>query len=68
MNQLNYLRAVLACHVGRLRQARQDGERGASAVEFAIITGVVVVLIAGIVIVIETVVNNAKTKIQTTVP
>jgi Flp pilus assembly pilin Flp len=63
-----YLGAVLAAHAERLRQARRDGERGASAVELAIITGFLVLLIIGIVIVITKVVTTAKTNIQTTVP
>ena len=63
-----YLGAMLAAHAERLRQARQDGERGASAVELAIITGILVLLIVGIVTVIYTVVNKAKTNIQHTIP
>jgi Flp pilus assembly pilin Flp len=63
-----YLGAMLAAHAERLRQARRDGERGASAVELAIITGILVLLIIAIVTVIYKVVNTAKTNIQTTVP
>ncbi|MGD0559758.1 MAG: hypothetical protein ABSA93_32915 [Streptosporangiaceae bacterium] len=65
--QWNYLQTVLNCHLARLRAARRDGERGASAVEFAIITGVVVVIIAALVIVIKGVIGKAEGNIQTTV-
>jgi len=43
------MRAVLGAHLTRLREARADGDRGASAVELAIITAVIIT-IAGIIL------------------
>jgi Flp pilus assembly protein TadG len=47
-----FLRAFLAAHAARLRQGWQDNDRGASAIELAIITAVLVglaVIILGII-------------------
>jgi Flp pilus assembly pilin Flp len=63
-----YLRSFLAAHAGRMRRAWADGERGASAIELAIITGVLVLLAIGILTVIITQVNNGNNRIQTTIP
>ncbi|MFI5064970.1 MAG: hypothetical protein ACHP9Z_13500 [Streptosporangiales bacterium] len=46
---LNFLWAFLGTRLARLSQARQDADRGASAVELAIITAVIIG-IAGIVL------------------
>jgi hypothetical protein len=46
---LTFLWAFLGTRVGRLQQARADRDRGASAVELAIITAVIIG-IAGIVL------------------
>jgi Flp pilus assembly protein TadG len=43
------LRLILSARVAGLREARADGDRGASAVELAIITAVILV-IAGIIL------------------
>jgi|tagenome__1003787_1003787.scaffolds.fasta_scaffold20525171_3 Flp pilus assembly pilin Flp len=51
----------------RLDEVKRD-DRGASAVEWAVIAGVCVVLAAGIALVITTVVNNGKNKITSNDP
>jgi len=65
---INYLRAYLGAHAQRLRQAQADGERGASAIELAIITGVLVLLAIGVLTVIITEVNSGKSTISSTIP
>lgn len=65
---ITYLRAFLGAHAERLRQARTDGERGASAIELAIITGVLVLLAIGVLTVIITEVNSGKSTISSTIP
>ena len=49
-----YVRSVLAGHAAALRRARQDGDRGASAIELAIITAVLV----GLAVLILTIIYN----------
>lgn len=63
-----FLRAFLGAHVARLRVHWRDGERGASAVELAVITGALVVIAVFIITIIWKVVGTAKTSIQTTIP
>jgi len=63
-----YLRSFLGAHAGRMRRASADGDRGASAIELAIITGVLVLLAVGVLAVIITEVNNGKSTISTTIP
>jgi hypothetical protein len=61
---LDFLRAFLGIRVSRLRAARQDRDRGASAVELAIITAVIIG-IAGIVLAaINIFVSNESAKIS----
>jgi hypothetical protein len=61
---LSFLQAFLGTRVTRFRQSRQDSERGASAVELAIITAVIIG-IAGIVLAAITIfVNNESGKIN----
>lgn len=63
-----YLRAALGLRVARLRAAMRDGDRGASAVELALIT-VGMIVIAGIIVAaIMHFVNGAKTNIQNNTP
>jgi len=59
-----FLRAFLGTHAARLRMARGQQDRGASAVELAIITAVLVGLAAAILVIIVTFANNQGTKIQ----
>jgi UPF0716 family protein affecting phage T7 exclusion len=44
-----FMRAMLGVHIARLREARAEQDRGASAVELAIITAVIIT-IAGIIL------------------
>ncbi len=61
---LNFLWAFLGTRRARLSQARQDADRGASAVELAIITAVIIG-IAGIVLAaINFFVTNESSKIS----
>ncbi len=61
---LDFLCAFLGTRVNRVRAARQHGERGASAVELAIITAVIIG-IAGIVLAaIHIFVTNESEKIS----
>ncbi len=59
-----YLRAFLGTHAARLRSARQQQDRGASAVELAIITAVLVALAAAILVIIVAFANKQGTAIQ----
>lgn len=63
-----FLQAFLGAHADRLRSHWRDGERGASAVELAIITGALVAIAAVIIGIIVKVVGSANSKIQTTIP
>lgn len=63
-----FLRAFLGVHTDRLRQARRDSERGASAIELAIITGVLVGLAIVVLFVIIKEVNAGKKGISKTIP
>jgi Flp pilus assembly pilin Flp len=69
MNPLNepgivYLRALLGHRVHRLRMAT-DRSRGASAIEWAIITGILALIAIGIGITIKQKVDDAAANIQT---
>lgn len=64
----DYLRAFLGVHAEKMRQASRDGDRGASAIELAIITAVLVglaILVLGFII---TEINKTKAPIQKTIP
>jgi hypothetical protein len=64
-----YLRAFLGVHSARLRSAMADGDRGASAVELAVITAVLVGLAVAILVVIVNFANTQSGNItNTTVP
>jgi hypothetical protein len=63
-----YLRAFLGVHAARLRQAHSERDRGASAIELAIITGVLVGLAIVVLLVIKTEVDKGKQKITSTIP
>lgn len=64
-----YLRAFLGAHSARLRTAVRDKDRGASAIELAIITAVLVGLAAAILVIIVNFANTQSGKItQTNVP
>jgi hypothetical protein len=63
-----YLRSYVAAHADRMRRAWADGDRGASAIELAIITGVLVLLAVGVLAIIIAEVNKGKSTISTTIP
>lgn len=61
---LAWLRAVIGTHSSRLREALAEGDRGASAIELAIITAVLVALAAFILTIIVTFAKNQGKQIQ----
>jgi Flp pilus assembly pilin Flp len=63
-----YLRAVLGARAARLRTALADGERGASAVELAVITAVILVIAVALLGIIRTFVTTQSNQIQNTNP
>jgi|CZLB01.1.fsa_nt_gi hypothetical protein len=60
---LTYLRASLGMSVARLRVALRDKDRGASAVELAVITAVVLGIAIALLVVIQNFVTNESGKI-----
>ena len=66
ISSYGYLRAVLAAHLDRLGDARAVGDRGASAVELAIITAVILVIAALILGAINEFVGKESDKIKGT--
>ena len=61
-----YMTALLGVHRTRLAQARDRGDTGASAVELAIITAIVLGIAAALLVVIQTFVKKEQTKISGT--
>jgi Flp pilus assembly pilin Flp len=61
-----YFRAFLGTHMAKLRAARRDGDRGASAIELAIITAVLVVLAIVVLAVIDKFVRSNASSITDT--
>lgn len=61
--QIEYSRLLLARHAARLRAAHGQGDRGASAIELAIITAILVGLAVGVLLVVQTVVTSRKSQI-----
>jgi hypothetical protein len=61
-----YLTALFGVHRTRLAQARERGDAGASAVELAIITALILGVAAGLLVVITTFVHKEQTKISGT--
>lgn len=64
MTSYGYLRTVLGTRLVRLREARATGDRGASAVELAIITAVILGIAAIILAAINIFVKNESGKIN----
>ena len=62
---LAFMRAFLAARVGRLRVALEEKDHGASAVELAIITAVILVIAGIISAAINAFVTNESGKINT---
>ena len=60
---LKYLRASLGTRVSRIRVALRDKDRGASAVELAVITAVVLGIAIALLVVIQNFVTNESGKI-----
>jgi hypothetical protein len=60
---VRYARAVLALHLVMLGQARRRRDLGASAIELAVITAILVLLAVGVVAVIHAIVSNQCNKI-----
>lgn len=63
--QAEYLRAFMGTRVTRFSQARRRRDAGASAIELAIITAIIVGLAVVVLLVVTKVVNNRSTEINT---
>lgn len=61
-----YLRVFLRAHAARLRAARAGQDRGASAVELAVITAVLVGLAVAILVIVVNFANKQGTAITNT--
>ena len=61
---LTYLRALLWARIARLQVARRYNDRGASAVELAVITAVVLGIAIALLVVIQNFVTNESGKIS----
>lgn len=59
-----YLRAFLSARRTKLAEARQNGDRGASAVELAIITAVILGIAVALLAVIKTFVSSESSRIH----
>jgi Flp pilus assembly protein TadG len=64
MTSYGYMRTILGTRLTRLREAQASGDRGASAVELAIITAVILVIAGIILAAINTFVTNQSGKIN----
>jgi len=62
-DRIRYLRALLASRTARLRRAARSSDRGASAIELAIITAVLV----GLAVIILTIIYNFATSQANTI-
>jgi multisubunit Na+/H+ antiporter MnhC subunit len=62
---VDYLRALTGTRITRFGQARRQGDLGASAIELAIITAIVVGLAAGVLVIVSTIVTNRTNEINT---
>jgi hypothetical protein len=61
-----YLQTFLRAHAARLRAARHDQDRGASAIELAVITAVLVGLAVAILVIVVNFANKQGTAITNT--
>jgi Flp pilus assembly protein TadG len=64
MTSYAYMRTILGTRLTRLREAQATGDRGASAVELAIITAVILVIAGIILAAINTFVKSESKKIN----
>jgi Flp pilus assembly protein TadG len=60
-----YVRAFVGLHAARLQEARRRRDAGASAIELAIITAILVGLAVAVLVVVTQVVTTRKTEITT---
>ena len=65
IQQVQFVRAVLGTRIARLAEARRSRDVGASAIELAIITAILVGLAAAVLAIIIPIVTNRSTQIQT---
>lgn len=64
IQQAHFVRTVLGARIARLHEARGRRDAGASAIELAIITAILVGLAVVVLIVITNVVNQRRAQIQ----
>jgi len=64
IQQAQFVRAILGSRVARFREARRHRDAGASAIELAIITAILVGLAAVVLLVVTQIVNNRTTEIN----
>lgn len=62
---VGYVRALVGLHAARLQEARERRDAGASAIELAIITAILVGLAVAVLVVVTQVVNTRTTQITT---
>ncbi len=65
IQQAQFARAVLGVRIAKFREACRHRDAGASAIELAIITAILVGLAAAVLFVVTNIVNNRNTEIQT---
>jgi hypothetical protein len=63
-----YMRALLGAHMDALRTAWRGSDRGASAVELAVITAMILVVAVVLLLAIQHFVRGAAKQIQSTTP
>ena len=61
---LGYARALAGAHLAALRAAWRDGDRGASAVELAVITAIILAVALALLLVIKNFVHTEANKIH----
>jgi Flp pilus assembly pilin Flp len=61
---LSYVRALLGAHLAALRVAWRDSDRGASAVELAVITAIILAVALALLLVIKNFVHTESNKIH----
>jgi Flp pilus assembly pilin Flp len=67
--QADYIRAVLDSRVARFQAARQQRDAGASAIELAIITAVIVAAAVVVLVAVKGIITTQTTNIKnTTIP
>jgi multisubunit Na+/H+ antiporter MnhC subunit len=62
---VEFMRVMLGASISRLGDARRRGDRGASAIELAIITAIIVGLALVVLLVVNTIVRNRANEINT---